>query len=110
MFDENQAGFYYNGSSHSDISDVNIRMYNRWAYIHRIGSEGFSFEEKSFSKDKKEIVFVNEDDDNDTFPATYRLIGSGNNTKLILSFEYSGKQYELTLDFDADEMHLTEAK
>ncbi|MCH5150822.1 MAG: hypothetical protein J1G30_09165, partial [Spirochaetales bacterium] len=115
VFDENQAHYYYNGSSHDGlkISEARVSMSsnNGSGYIYIISnSSGFNFGIESFSKNKKEIVFVNDDDDNDTFTATYRLIGSGSDTKLILSFMRGEEQYELTLDFDPEKFHLTEAK
>ena len=115
MFDEKDAYFYYekDGSNYSNfmILVVKVRMYYSNANI-ELSEYGTSlqFASKSFDKDKKEIVFVNRDDDNDTFTATYKLTGSGSDTKLILSFMRGGEQYELTLDFDPDEYHWTEVK
>ena len=115
VFDEQYTSFYYekDGSNYSNftISWAGVNMYYNSANIELSEYRtSLQFTSKSFDKDKKEIVFVNEDDEADTFTATYRLIGSGNNTKLILSFRYNERKFTQELDLSVREINLTEAK
>lgn len=66
------------------------------------------FESKSFSTSDKKIDFVNREDESDTFTATYEFTGSGNDTKMVLSFTYNGQTFNLALDFSPSEIHLEE--
>ncbi|MCH5150121.1 MAG: hypothetical protein J1G30_05580, partial [Spirochaetales bacterium] len=119
QFDVNCANFRLY-DSHPSIRDADFGMYSGRGLIslyEKNGSQKSFFSEDlsgSFKSEKK-IVFTDIEDlqkeeEQDTIIATYKLSGSGSDTKLILSFMRGGEQYELTLDFDPVKYHLTEAK
>ena len=119
QFDVNCANFCLY-DSHPSIRDADFDMYYGKGLISLYEKNGsqktFASEDLSGSfKSEKKIVFTDIEDlqkeeERDTIIATYELSGSGSGTKLILSFMRGGEQYELTLDFDPEKFHLTEAK
>ncbi|MDE5898027.1 MAG: hypothetical protein K2H09_02010 [Treponemataceae bacterium] len=117
LFDEDSARFRYRsyGSSSNEsleLSQASVNMLG-WATVTLEGNNSYKYfyvkSFKSFSKSDKKIVFVNEDDESDTFTAEYTLSGSGNGTKLDLSFTYGGEPFSARLDFEPDVWHWTEA-
>ncbi|MDE5898562.1 MAG: hypothetical protein K2H09_04785 [Treponemataceae bacterium] len=75
-----------------------------------VDSEGNGTYFYSYSVSDGKILFVNEKAESMTFPATYTISGSGNDTTLEMSFEYGGVQYDETLDFDPGTLYLTKVE
>lgn len=113
QFEESSASFWcYNiGTASDDLyvsdADVDLSGYARVRFEGN-GNLRMRFENRSFSSSEKKIVFENEDNESDTFTATYTLQGSGNDTTLVLSFTYNGTQFKETLSFEQEQLQLTE--
>lgn len=122
QFEESSAYFNYdyyesNGNSssnlHVDYAYVSFKGPFAGAGVDFRGADYSSqleFYARPFSSSDKKIIFENEDDETDTFTATYELEGSGNDTTIILSFTYAGQEFKPTLAFRPVDFSLTETQ
>lgn len=118
QFEESSAYFYYrrsyeNSSGELYIERAGVGLQTSYASIEFGGNDypsGREFYARPFSSSEKKITFENEDDENDTFTATYELKGSGNDTIITLSFTYDDHEFHQTLAFRPEGFSLTETQ
>lgn len=117
QFEESSAYFYYrsygNSSGELYIDRATVNLQASYASVDFEGNDypsGREFDSIYFSASDKKIIFENEDDENDTFTATYELEGSGNDTTITLSFTYAGQEFKPTLAFRPEDFSLTETQ
>lgn len=118
QFEESSAYFYYrrsyeNSSGELYIERAGVGLQTSYASIEFGGNDypsGREFYARPFSSSEKKITFENEDDETDTFTATYELKGSGNDTTITLSFTYDDHEFHQTLAFRPEGFSLTETQ
>lgn len=117
QFEESSAYFYYRSGGNSSgelyIDRANVNLQASYASVDFEGNDYPSrreFDSIYFSSSEKKITFENEDDETDTFTATYELKGSGNDTTITLSFTYDDHEFHQTLAFRPEGFSLTETQ